>query len=288
MRIGNSLAGICINRLLFAIQHRFRLNVLFCSLFHTFNFKLLINSCTGGRNTEYQTIANTFNVGCKILRHLISIILLLFVSASCSTKTDKTVKANNKFDTLPFPLDSSAYYFKTKPNWQDTTQNALDTFVNKWFSKMLFGLREPVLSSYKGDKEIYRFTWLRTFNHPIAVRVEKQGEIIKLFSKVANGAGGYEPGKLIVDTSFELTDAQFKTLLKKIEQADFWTLRTEESDKKGKDGSEWIIEGIKRNKYHMATRWTPERGTEFRKIGEYLFSISQIKNEFTGRDQGDY
>ena len=35
-------------------------------------------------------------------------------------------------------------------------------------------MEEPVLSSYKGDKEIYRFTWLRTFHHPVAVRLEKK------------------------------------------------------------------------------------------------------------------
>jgi hypothetical protein len=62
IRIGNSLAGSCINRLLFAIQHRFRLNILCGSFFILSTIKFLINSCTGGRNTEYQTIANTANV----------------------------------------------------------------------------------------------------------------------------------------------------------------------------------------------------------------------------------
>jgi hypothetical protein len=176
----------------------------------------------------------------------------------------------------------------TKPSWQDTTQNALDTFVNKWYSKMLFGLREPVLSSYKGEKEIYRFIWLRTFNHPVSVRVEKQGDVIKLFSIATNGAGGYEPGQLIVGTSFDITDIQYKTLLTKLDKASFWTMRTEDSEEDGKDGSEWIIEVVKDNKYHMTTRWTPEKGTEYRKIGEYLFSISGIENEMTGRDEGDY
>ena len=233
-------------------------------------------------------LADTFLfVGCKILKPLIPI-LLLFISASCSTTTDKTLADKNKFDTLPLPLDSSAFYFKTKPSWQDTTQNALDTFVNKWYSKMFFGLREPVLSSYEGEKEIYRFTWLRTFNHPVSIRVEKQGDVIKLFSKVTNGAGGYEPGQLIVDTIFDITDIQYKTLLTKLEQATFWTMRTEDSEEDGKDGSEWIIEAVKDNKYHMTTRWTPQKGTEYRKVGEYLFSISGIENEMTGRAQGNY
>jgi len=126
---------------------------------------------------------------------------IIFVTSSCTTATDKTIKSDNKFDTLHLPLDSSIFYFETKANWQDNTQNALDTFVTEWYSKMLFALQEPVLRNYQGDKEIYRFTWLRTFHHPISVRLEKQNNIIKLFVKVCNGAGGYEPGQLIFDTT---------------------------------------------------------------------------------------
>jgi hypothetical protein len=30
-----------------------------------------------------------------------------------------------------------------------------------------------VLVDYQGDSEIYRFTWLRTFHKPIAIRIQK-------------------------------------------------------------------------------------------------------------------
>jgi hypothetical protein len=213
---------------------------------------------------------------------------ILFLAASCKTGTDKKIQSTSKFDTLPLPIDSAIFYFKTKPNWQDTTINAVDSFSTSWYSKMLFALREPVLKNYNGDKEVYRFTWLRTFNHPVSLRLEKQGNIIKLFSKVCNGAGGYEPGKIIFDTTINLTQKQVDTANIKLDNAKFWTLQTESSEDNGMDGSEWIIEVNKNNKYHMVVRWTPERGTVFRTIGEYLISISQIKNEMTGRDQGDY
>ena len=153
---------------------------------------------------------------------------------------------------------------------------------------MLFALKEPILKDYKGDKEIYRFTWLRTFNHPVSVRLEKQGNVINLFSKVCNGAGGYEPGKIIFDKTISLTQKQVDTINIKLDISKFWNLQTESSENNGMDGSGWIIEVYKNNKYHMVVRWTPKKGTIFRTIGEYLFSISQIKNEMEGRDQGDY
>jgi len=210
------------------------------------------------------------------------------LASSCQTGGDKSVKSNPKFETLPLPIDSTTFYFKTKTNCKDTTNNAVDSFVNTWYSKMLFALHEPVLKNYNGEKEIYRFTWLRTFNHPVSVRLEKQGDIVKLFSKVSNGAGGYESGKIIFDTTINLTEKHIDTMNIKLENVRFWTLLTESREGNGSDGSEWIIEAYKNNNYHMVVRWTPEKGTAFRKIGEYLISISQIQNEMTGRDYGDY
>ena len=220
------------------------------------------------------------------MRHLLPILIITLAIVSCSTETKRSGKVNNRFDTLPLPQVSTALYFKTKPNWQDTTRDALDSFVNSWYSHILFALKEPILKDYKGDKEVYRFTWLRSFNHPVVIRLEKQGNSFRLFSKVSDGAAGYEPGKIIFDTTLNLTQKQIDTINHQLEKAKFWTLQTETRDNNGKDGSEWIIEVFKDNQYHMAVRWTPMKGTTFRGIGEYLLSISQIKNE-TGK-HNDY
>ena len=208
---------------------------------------------------------------------------IIFITASCATQDGKAGQTDNKFDTLPLPLDSMTFYFKTKSNWKDTTKDALDTFINTWYSKMLFALKEPILKDYYGDKEIYRFTWLRTFHHPVSVRLEKQGEVIKLFTKVSNGVGGYYAGQLFFDTTVNITTSQYNLLQQKVNKIGFWNLATEKRDEAGKDGSEWIIEVFKGNKYHMVTRWTPdiEQEENFRSVGEYLVSLSKIRKEET-------
>jgi hypothetical protein len=240
----------------------------------------------GRKLKKIDGLRQALNVSCKILKAPFFILTLIILTSSCVTSTDKTDQADNKIDTLPLPIDSATFYFKTKANWQDTTRDALDSFVNSWYSHMLFALKEPVLKDYEGNKKVYRFTWLRSFNHPAVIRLEKQGNIVRLFSKVSNGAGGYEPGKIIFDTTLSLTQKQVDTLKQKLDIANFWTLQTETRDNNGKDGSEWIIEVLDDNQYHMVVRWTPTEGTAFRKIGEYLRSISQIKNE-TG-EHDDY
>lgn len=216
------------------------------------------------------------------LRLLIFILLLLSVGVSCSSVKDKSIKENNDFDTLSAPLDSSILYFQTTLNSHDSTPNTLDSFENTLYSKMLFGLREPILSDYHGDKEIYRLTWLRTFHHPVSVRLEKQNEVIMLFSKVSNGAAGYEPGQLIFDTVLNVAKEQYKQLTRKLDEIGFWELPTEQPNDMVKDGSNWILEVVKDNNYHMVTRWNPrERVSNFRIVGEYLITISKIDSNET-------
>ena len=215
------------------------------------------------------------------MRVLISILTIIFLIASCSSRADKTSNMEDKFDTLQIPNDSLAFYFPLKKHSEDTTNNSLDTFVNTWYSKMLFALKEPILKNYRGDKEIYRFTWLRTFHHPASIRIEKQNNIIRLFAKVCKGAGGYEPDSIIFDTTISIATDEWGVLKSKIKDTHFWQLKTEKREDVGKDGSEWIIEAIKENNYHMVSRWTPsiDRQENFRIIGEYLLSLSKIKIE---------
>ena len=41
-----------------------------------------------------------------------------------------------------------------------------------------------------GKEELYRFTWLRTFDNPASIRIQKHGNNIMLFAKVSSAAGG--------------------------------------------------------------------------------------------------
>ena len=250
--------------------------------FCTFHFSSYPYSAfvPGERNSN-PTPAQSANVVRKILRTLLSILTIIFLTGSCSSNGDKTSNFKGNFDTLHMPSDSLAFYFPLKEKWKDTTNNSLDTFVNAWYSKMLFALKEPILYNYQGDKEIYRFTWLRTFHNPVSVRLEKQNNVIRLLAKICKGAGGYEPDILSFDTTILVTTNEWTNLKTKIEDTKFWQLKTEKREDIGSDGSEWIIEANKENKYHLVIRWLPSREREgnFRDIGEYLVFLSKIKIE---------
>ena len=173
--------------------------------------------------------------------------------------------------------DTVHLYFPLKESGQDsiTNANSLDTFMNVWYSKMLSALHEPILCNYEGESEIYRFTWLRTFHNPVTIRAEKLNDNIKLTARVSNGAGGYEPGKITIDKTILIDENKWKEIKVKFADLNFWTLPVE-TDFRGNDGSEWIVESSTKDKYHFTTRWSSGQDGAYGKCCLYLLKLSGI------------
>jgi len=150
------------------------------------------------------------------------------------------------------------------PNHAFDEDAQLNKFVNDWYTSQLAALQEPSLlkQSKNPSAQSYRFLWLRTFHHPIAVRLEVKADGTGILTtKIASGAGGYAPGHLVTNTSKPLTRQQTESFLYKIDTDKFWELPPVLlKEQQGNDGSQWIIEGVKDGKYHLATQWTPSQG----------------------------
>jgi hypothetical protein len=150
------------------------------------------------------------------------------------------------------------------PSHAFDTDTRYNHFIDDWYSHQLRALNEPSLLTQSKDPsaQSYRFLWLRTFHHPIAVRLDlKSDGTAILTTKISSGAGGYAPGHLVMNTSKPLTKQQTDIFLHKINIDKFWELPpTPLKDRQGDDGSEWVIEGIKDGKYHLATQWAPTEG----------------------------
>lgn len=139
----------------------------------------------------------------------------------------------------------------------------IDRLTNRWYSTYLKSFKEPSFFQLKdkSSHESYRFIWLRTFHQPVIVRLEIRADGIgMLTAKVSNGTGGYQPGQIIQDISRPLTRQQTDTFLAQVQTESFWELPSCEDSGRGKDGSQWIIEGVKGANYHVVDRWTPSKG----------------------------
>src|SRR5262245_31725928 len=109
----------------------------------------------------------------------------------------------------------------------------VDQFRADWYSKHLRALNEPSLTDLAKQSSIqsYRLVWLRTFHHPIVVRLElnENGSGV-LFVKEADGAGGYETGQLIENSSRPVTRKKASEFLKKVKEVNFWSFPSYKED----------------------------------------------------------
>lgn len=128
-----------------------------------------------------------------------------------------------------------------------------------WFSKFLAAMKEPKLASLAKDRDIFvlRVLDLPSFQHPVAVRIEKKGDSITRRAVVLSGAGGYEPGDIKMEKTDTMSVADYEELLDSLEKSGFWKLAPND-DEIGFDGSELIIETVRNGKYAVFVRWTPE------------------------------
>jgi hypothetical protein len=205
-----------------------------------------------------------------------TLLILIFSSFTyCSGQNNHTTAiAPIKISSdRSFPKDSTTLYFPLN-SWKDTS--VLTSFLNKWFSAQLFALKEPIIYSDKSQDEIYRFTWLRTFHHPVAIRIEKHNGNYTLYWKLSNGAGGYKPGVLVIDKQKTLDKETWEVFINKLDQSDFWNLVTNHTDS-GMDGSEWILEGKSANKYHVVDRWTPDKRSKYYECCDFLLNLTDIE-----------
>ena len=181
--------------------------------------------------------------------------------------------AKSPTDRAECPSKSAAdYYFAS--NALDQTDKRSDEFARHWYSKHLTAMGEPSIScGQPGD--VYRFTWLRTFHHPVAVRVTDKGSHAIVQAIELDGAGGYEPGKVLRRIEKRLSSDQFEELISNFSKAKFALMPTSE-ERIGLDGSEWIVEASDKGKYHLVVRWSPDSGP-IRDIGDRFLALTGWK-----------
>jgi hypothetical protein len=181
----------------------------------------------------------------------------VFLALICAALAIAALGQSHSFEkeSTSLPPDVGPQYFPTgildadiDPNFRFPRQ--------RWYAKHLRAMSEPSLFASANDKtmQAYRFLWLRTFNRPVAVRVvigaDGTGTVN---TKVLDGAGGYSPGKVIVDRSNEVKKEQVQAFFKLLADTNFWTIETEQHSS-GKDGAQWIVEGLQDGRYHVVDR----------------------------------
>jgi hypothetical protein len=151
-----------------------------------------------------------------------------------------------------------------------------DLFRSYWYSKHLEALNEPVLSSIAEHDETYRFLWLRSFHHPITIRIWRTGDEKNMVFKELDGHGGDWPGKMIAHQARRITTDEWNKFINLIQEASYWQLPAVGEDS-GLDGANWILEGKKDGQYHLVDLWSLGSSGNYREACLYLLKLSGQK-----------
>lgn len=139
-------------------------------------------------------------------------------------------------------------------------------FEEDWYASQLRALGETPLSITSAPAgPVIRFTWLRSFHHPVVLRLERAPDgQWQLRTKIASGAGGYDPGHLAHDRTVPIRRDRAESVLTQLTRESFWTAPSQ-SATFGADGAQWILEVRDGAEYHYLDRWPPvHTGSRFR------------------------
>ncbi len=172
------------------------------------------------------------------------------------------------------PLDS-VEIFPEIPNG-DSILKKEDKFYSSWYHPFLRAMNESRLWNDTSEMETFRFLWLRTFDNPIVIKIEKSKNKYTVEWKVTDGMGGYAPGKIITNEQINIDKIIWDSFKDSINKIDFWKMSNTE-DFFGTDGSQWILEGKVGSQYHIVNRWTPHYQSRYYQCCNYLIGLTNLK-----------
>jgi hypothetical protein len=154
-------------------------------------------------------------------------------------------------------------------------------FQVAWYSSDMYKLGEkPLWPPSVENEKTFRLTYLGAFTGPEAVT-------LKLFpdgsGKVKMTILHESPEQVKGEQLSTVPEDRVSDFLKHLNRAHFWEMPTE-SQHRGFDGAEWILEGVQDGKYHVAVRWCPnlyEHSPEdaaFAEAARFLFQLAGRKH----------
>ena len=176
----------------------------------------------------------------------------------------------------------SYYFTNLEEKWEcDFTKDYLFEIESgkgtaEWLEVQLSNLKESCLFNKvnQPNSTIYRFTWLRSFHYPIAIRIERQDNKTLLFWKVGKGAGGYEPKGLKETGKKKLSHKEWERFEKLVVESNFDSLPNKNYVLMA-DGATWTLERKKSDLFKAHNTNSPSK--EFKEACLYLLSLTNIK-----------
>lgn len=150
-------------------------------------------------------------------------------------------------------------------------------FRNGWYKSILKQFEEERLYLKQTKKEIFRFTWLRSFDDQIVIRVEKDGDDYYLIQKIGRFKD-YESNEIVLkkNTKKKISKKEWDEFMLLTNKIQDWNIP---HSKIGIDGAQWVYEYLASDSYKIINRFSPNKESEFAAIGLYLIKLCGLEKE---------
>jgi hypothetical protein len=207
---------------------------------------------------------------------LADLIVVFGGTLSCLGFSDERASTSRWSEGLPLSVDASEipldrpdcakrdapqFFFPAGVLFPERPEFEGDAFLRAWFSRALERMGEPSLSCNLPTVDTYRLLVLPTWGPPLAIRIGMAPPNPSVTVTELNGKGGYDPGTIARRATSTISEPQRQSFVDALAKADFWAAATIDYDRRGVDGTEWILEGRAGETYHVVHRWSPDTGT---------------------------
>ncbi len=186
-------------------------------------------------------------------------LILVVVHFGCGSYHGNTSCTNEFLEKIVIPTNPDTQYFPFDSLYFDNNQ--IDSSIKITLSKILFDLKEPVLSGNIDSSTVFRLLWVPAKEAPVIVRITKCNEsTVDVTAKKLDGIYNeldFKGYKLSIDTTFKSGSPQLLSYFEQRKIQEFFKLGSSDSQNwtTYKDVTTWVLECNDSGKFHCINRF---------------------------------
>lgn len=137
------------------------------------------------------------------------------------------------------------------------------------YASLLSSLGEPSLSC-STQVSVYRFLWVRSFQGPISVRVERRADAWALVAVESLSMDGDASRARRVSRT--LTRAEGRRFEEALSRSNLFDAPAKPWSR-GLDGADWVVEARESDRHRLHEEWSPDEGP-VREFGEAVLALT--------------
>jgi len=206
------------------------------------------------------------------MKYLFILLLTELLFSSCVDNTNRGKIVYDKMQSFTQEKKGTLYFpFDTLKGNRNVLEN--------WANNVLYDLKEPLLFNYHGNGEFVRFIWLRSFENPVIIRINRFNDSVYAnIKELKIKANDTILPNIVKDTIVTVSKREWQNITEPIEKSNFFTAKYADNNL-NEDGAIWFLEYRNERGYKVIRRWDNGRLSS-EPLNYYLIPLINFANEY--------